>query len=69
MYPQGINELWEPVPYGEILSQPRYREEGLISAPNDVTDFEDPPWKASPSLGSRETKGCKLGGGPGRRER
>ena len=36
--------------------------EGLGPAPNDMTDFEDSLWKASPSLGSKKGMGWGLVG-------
>lgn len=47
-----MNELREPIPHGEMLSQARHMGEGLDPAPDDMTDFVDPPWRGSPSLGS-----------------
>ena len=39
--------------------------EGLGPAPNDMTDFEDPPWKTSPSLGNRKGMRWRAGGETG----
>lgn len=44
--------LWSPFPIEEFLAQPSYRGDGIGPDSDDVTDFVDPPWEASPSLGS-----------------
>lgn len=42
--------------------------EGLIPAPDDVIDFEDPLWKALPSLGIKGLMGWGVGVGIGEGE-
>ena len=43
-----------------MLSQPGHMGEGLGPAQDDLTDIEDPPWRALPSLRSREGMGTRL---------
>lgn len=42
LIPSSSTSFSEDIPYGWILSQPRYRGEGLGPAPNDVTDLMIP---------------------------
>ena len=44
--PSYTNGLWEPMTHRGILSQARHIGEGLGTALNDMTDFEDSPWKS-----------------------
>ena len=46
-----MNGLWEPIPYGETLSQPRYMGEDLGPTPNYVTNLDEPHGRPHPTRG------------------
>ena len=51
--PSAQMDFGSPLSMERYVLKARYTEEGLGHPPNDVTDFDDPLWKASLSSGIR----------------